>query len=454
MNGTSTSVSSVGAGRQPEPIRFQPESSSLPEALHPDSFADEPLVLLVDASPDSAWAAETAIAIAGAWSRGGRRVVLADLHLHAPVLDHQLGLEKAEGIVDIFLYGASVAHSARPAPGQGYFVISAGTPTADPEQVYRHDRWSRLVAGFAEAGATLLAFVPGDAPGIESLTQWAGSAILLGVPAAEGDSPFAGLKVPAVLVPAHGEERDSSGAAPRAAGSAPGHRVDDAVAAPQEAERHAAPAAVPDEPSTLASQDTPPVADSEPNVPGSVYPLHDSESSQDSRWPDADRPEPDDRLGISVVPKSAATADSTDDRRDEPASAAEGARRVEVGAGPEDGSKERFLLDAPPRRKRRFGAGPLIWLLGIALVLIVSLLIVAAFRPDLIESIRSLYDRGGTVAPAPTTATEPTVGPVAAPVIAPAGGPEAGAPGAGPLEEADAPDADALPTDTDPVPPQ
>ena len=82
--------------------------------------------------------------------------------------------------MDLFLYGASLARSARPVPGRGFLLITAGTYTPDPEAILRHPRWEKIVAGFREAQASLLLFVPLDAPELASLGRWAGDVVVLG----------------------------------------------------------------------------------------------------------------------------------------------------------------------------------------------------------------------------------------------------------------------------------
>ena len=137
------------------------------------------VVLLLVGAGESPWAARTAIELASAWSRGGRRVVLADMHVENPFLHEAVGDENVEGLVDVFLYGGSITRSARPVPGRGFHLLPAGTYTSDVAEIYGHPRWPRLVEGFREAGATLVLFAPaeGDVP---ALFRWASEAIVLG----------------------------------------------------------------------------------------------------------------------------------------------------------------------------------------------------------------------------------------------------------------------------------
>jgi hypothetical protein len=105
---------------------------------------------------------------------------LADLSIEDPILHERVGVPNLDGVVDLFLYGASLARSARPVPGRGFLLITAGTYTPDPEGILSHPRWEKIVAGFREAQASLLLFVPLDTPALPALGQWASDVVLLG----------------------------------------------------------------------------------------------------------------------------------------------------------------------------------------------------------------------------------------------------------------------------------
>lgn len=187
----------------PPATPFDPATGSLPPVLDGSRVSrGEPVVLLVDAAGDPEWAADAAIALATGWARAGRRVVLADLHLQDPVVHDRLGEPNLDGVVDVFLYGASLSRTARPVPGRGFYLIPSGTYPEDPGAVLRHPRWPRIAAGFADAQATLLLFVPAEAPGLESLARWAPSSLVLGEPdEASREHLPAELRVMAVAAP-------------------------------------------------------------------------------------------------------------------------------------------------------------------------------------------------------------------------------------------------------------
>lgn len=166
--------------RLPPPTFFDPTFERLPAAAAFESEQPGPVLLLFDPRADRAWVADAAIALATGWNAAGRRTVLADLSLEDPILHERVGVPNLDGVVDLFLYGASLARSARPVPGRGFLLITAGTYTPDPEAILRHPRWEKIVAGFREAQASLLLFIPLDAPGVASFGQWTRDAVVLG----------------------------------------------------------------------------------------------------------------------------------------------------------------------------------------------------------------------------------------------------------------------------------
>lgn len=158
---------------------------------------------------EGGWATRAVVAIAREWAQQDLRIFLMDLGLDAPSLHAALGLKNGEGVSDAFLYGASVQRIAQPALNDSIFFASAGTVTADPEQILGHPRWNDLAGGFSEADATLLLFLPTELPGAEEILSRATDVLLL---AEEGESPDthlgpAAVKAVAVLgpMPSHQE---------------------------------------------------------------------------------------------------------------------------------------------------------------------------------------------------------------------------------------------------------
>jgi len=166
--------------RLPQPTFFDPTFERLPSAAAFDPERPGPVLLLFDPRADRAWVADSAIALATGWNTAGRRTVLADLSIEDPILHERVGVPNLDGVVDLFLYGASLARSARPVPGRGFLLITAGTYTPEPDSIFRHARWGKIVEGFREAQASLLLFVPLDAPGLPALRQWSDDVVLMG----------------------------------------------------------------------------------------------------------------------------------------------------------------------------------------------------------------------------------------------------------------------------------
>lgn len=116
------------------------------------------LVALMPVTDDLTWAAKAAWDIARIAARDGRRVALVDLYVDHPALHDIVGLETTEGIVDAFEYGVSLNKAAHEITG--VFFIPAGSDTANAAQVYAHERWRKLQAGFRSEGALLILFLP------------------------------------------------------------------------------------------------------------------------------------------------------------------------------------------------------------------------------------------------------------------------------------------------------
>lgn len=213
-----------GPGPVPSPTFFDPSFERLPAPVAGETAAPGPVLLLFDRAADRDWAADAAVSLATGWHAAGRRTVLADLCLEDPFLNDRIGMPNQDGVVDIFLYGASLARSARAVPGRGFYLISSGTYTPDPGAVLRHPRWDKIVAGFRDNNAALLLFVPSDAPELPSLRRFVSEAILLG--GADGASPLppelaADFAVRAWLTP---PRRDGAAAAPAARPTSPADR--------------------------------------------------------------------------------------------------------------------------------------------------------------------------------------------------------------------------------------
>ena len=139
---------------------------------------------LVVTGTDLEIAARVALGIAYAESEQ-RHVALGDLAGDLAPLYAIAGGEDAFGLSDCLRQGLPLNDIARPAPGrESLFILPAGSPPLATEEIVAHERWPRLVNGFAKAGALLILVAPLDAPGIETLVAATGGVVLVDTPAA------------------------------------------------------------------------------------------------------------------------------------------------------------------------------------------------------------------------------------------------------------------------------
>ncbi|MEK7240190.1 MAG: hypothetical protein AAB224_06350 [Gemmatimonadota bacterium] len=111
-----------------------------------------------------------------------RRVAIADLTGASPTLSALAGDVVAHGITDSFLRGVSLNDVARPAADgtPSLFILPCGSETPVPEDVLRSDRWRRLSAGFADAGALLLLVAAAGTAGLATLVVQTDGAVSVG----------------------------------------------------------------------------------------------------------------------------------------------------------------------------------------------------------------------------------------------------------------------------------
>ena len=169
-------------------LPYEPGDDALPAGLAGgESSGGEVVVLAVlGDDPDlTEWAGRGAVSLARAWAAASERLLLLDLGLEDPGLHRILETENGEGTADVFLFGASLQHVARPVSGASFLFAPAGSPVADPESVLRHDRWDALIQGFRDAGARLLLHLPLELQGSASLLERADRIVVLASPGVE-----------------------------------------------------------------------------------------------------------------------------------------------------------------------------------------------------------------------------------------------------------------------------
>jgi hypothetical protein len=143
--------------------------------------------------------------------------VLVDAAVSGPALHSAAGVENVEGLTDAVLFGVSIGRVARPVEGQSFFLITAGSPTADPSSLVDNDRWQQLVSGFIEAGVTLVLYLRGDDEHASSFLGSAGDVIVL---ANDGEDTASALgdhaaRVGSVLGPGTAERQVVTGGEPQ-----------------------------------------------------------------------------------------------------------------------------------------------------------------------------------------------------------------------------------------------
>ena len=135
-------------------------------------------IVVVANAPDDAAAVALGI---GAVQSAQRRVVVADLAGDTPALTRLVTTDDPHGLSDSFRYGVSLNRVAHPvSDGGNLFVLPSGTEEVTDEEIYRSDRWRRLVAGFREVGALLVLVAPASAPSLDVLIGYCDGAVAVG----------------------------------------------------------------------------------------------------------------------------------------------------------------------------------------------------------------------------------------------------------------------------------
>ncbi|MHB1097786.1 MAG: hypothetical protein ACYC3F_16630 [Gemmatimonadaceae bacterium] len=111
-----------------------------------------------------------------------RRVAVADLVGAPSTFGALAGDADAPGIIDSFLRGVSLNDIARPAADgtPSLFILPRGNEPTLPEEMLHSDRWSRLAAGFAEAGALLLIVARAGTPALDALVRQTDGVVSVG----------------------------------------------------------------------------------------------------------------------------------------------------------------------------------------------------------------------------------------------------------------------------------
>ena len=151
-----------------------------------------------------------------------RRVAVGDLVGEVAPLRID-GDEDLHGLSDCFQYGVSLNRIARPLPGSlNVFVLPCGSEQRMPEEVLRHERWHRLVAGFREMDALLLLVIAPDAAGFDAVARATEGAVAVGAPELGGIPTLARVRAPLRSSRAIPDDRQPSAEVISATGTATG----------------------------------------------------------------------------------------------------------------------------------------------------------------------------------------------------------------------------------------
>ncbi len=167
--------------RIPEAIQLDPGAAATPPGLDAVLTELEPPILLL-VGPDDDAAAKTAIALAEGRAAAGHPTVLADASGGEPRLNALLEVDNAEGMADLFLYGASPDRVRTRPPGRSFDFIPVGAYLPDDPALLDDDRWTALAAGLTDEGVGMLVFATPATPGLEALSRRLGRVVLIGDP--------------------------------------------------------------------------------------------------------------------------------------------------------------------------------------------------------------------------------------------------------------------------------
>ncbi len=162
-------------------------------------LSDVSAVLVMGLNADAS--ARVALGIARAESTK-RHVALGDLIGDLAPLYAVAGGDDAFGLTDCLRQQLPLNDIARKAPdSDSLFILPAGSPPVSSHDIIAHERWPKLVNGFAKAGALLVLVTEPDAPGIATLEAATSGVVLVGgpVPGAKGFRVLATANAPSAV---------------------------------------------------------------------------------------------------------------------------------------------------------------------------------------------------------------------------------------------------------------
>ena len=146
------------------------------------------------------WALSVTVELARAWSESRPGVVLVDTDLSRPRMHHAVRVDNAIGLSEVLRGDAPASRATRVVEGDRLYCVPAGNAPGEPGDAFDLDRWERFCRAFAEAGVTVVAYVPANVPWAEPVLAGATDVVELreedgglGVPLPDGAHMLAAL---------------------------------------------------------------------------------------------------------------------------------------------------------------------------------------------------------------------------------------------------------------------
>ena len=125
------------------------------------------------------WAMAVASELARVWAAKRPGVVLVDTDLERPGLHDAARVDNAMGLAEVLRGEVPVSDATRVVEADRLFCVPAGNALEEPASGFDATRWSRLCRAFSDAGVTVVAYVPVQAPWLDAVLDVATDVVLL-----------------------------------------------------------------------------------------------------------------------------------------------------------------------------------------------------------------------------------------------------------------------------------
>jgi len=122
---------------------------------------------------DVGWAVSVTVALARTWAVQRPGVVLVDTDLGRPRLHQGVDVDNAVGLAEVLEGSTTVSDATRIVEEDRLFCVPAGHGTRRLEDGFDPTRWARLCKAFSAAGATMVTYVPVEAPWLPTVLETA-----------------------------------------------------------------------------------------------------------------------------------------------------------------------------------------------------------------------------------------------------------------------------------------